>query len=93
MKVKIHTVPPNKKNSYFRQTYKKLSNSLKETRKNINKQFGKVKSSTCSSIPIYKNLMNDLNRQINNLLMTTFLILQVYPICLRILKYLYNLLH
>ena len=48
-----------KKQSYFRQTFKKLSNNLKETWKNINKQLGKVKSSACSSISINNNLVND----------------------------------
>ena len=54
-----------KKRSYFRQTFKKLSNNLKETWKNINKQLGKVKSSVCSSISINNNLVND-SLQITN---------------------------
>ena len=54
-----------KKQSYFRQTFKKLSNNLKETWKNINKQLGKVKSSVCSSISINNNLVND-SLQITN---------------------------
>ena len=54
-----------KKQSYFRQTFKKLSNNLKETWKNINKQLGKVKSLVCSSISINNNLVND-SLQITN---------------------------
>ena len=53
------------KQSYFRQTFKKLSNNLKETWKNINKHLGKVKSSICSSISINNNLVND-SLQITN---------------------------
>ena len=56
-----------KKQSYFRQTFKKLRNNLKDTWKNINKQLGKVKSSVglCSSISINNNLVND-SLQITN---------------------------
>ena len=54
-----------KKQSYFKQTFKRLSNNLKETWKNINKQLGKVKSSVCSSISINNNLVND-SLQITN---------------------------
>ena len=58
-------MPYKKKKSYFRHTFKKLSNNLKETWKNINKQLGKVKSSVCSLISINNNLVND-SLQITN---------------------------
>ena len=48
-----------KKQTYYYNVFQKFRNNLKETWKNINKQLGKVKSSTCSSLLVNNKTIND----------------------------------
>ena len=54
-----------KKQSYMAQTFKKIKNDMRQTWKNINRQLGKVKISSCASLSI-NNITIDDPKQITN---------------------------